>query len=97
VDTIAQYLFYTFVIDFTLEMLNLIHRVYEADESFRSLDSMVHSRLYLSRVVIQIFVGTMAPLALLAITQVIRFNQNTRKRIYSLAGCLILIGIFAMR
>ena len=26
VDTIAQYLFYTFVIDFTLEMLDLIHR-----------------------------------------------------------------------
>src|SRR5205809_7243284 len=37
VDTIAKYLFYTFVIDFTLEMLDLIHRTYEADESFRSL------------------------------------------------------------
>ena len=34
VDTIAKYLFYTFVIDFTLEMLDLIHRTYEADESF---------------------------------------------------------------
>ena len=32
VDTIAKYLFYTFVIDFTLEMLDLIHRIYEADE-----------------------------------------------------------------
>ena len=31
-DTIAKYLFYTFVIDFTLEMLDLIHRTYEADE-----------------------------------------------------------------
>ena len=46
VDTIAQYLFYTFVIDFTLEMLDLIHRIYEADESFRSLDFMVHTRLW---------------------------------------------------
>ena len=43
-DTIAKYLFYTFVIDFTLEMLDLIHRTYEADESFRSLDFMVHTR-----------------------------------------------------
>ena len=32
VDTIARYLFYTFVIDFSLEMLDLIHRIYEADE-----------------------------------------------------------------
>ena len=44
-DTIAKYLFYTFVIDFTLEMLDLVHRTYEADESFRSLDFMVHTRL----------------------------------------------------
>jgi Ni/Fe-hydrogenase subunit HybB-like protein len=97
VDTVAQYLFYMFVIDFTLEMLDLIHRIYEADESFRSLDFMVHSRLYVSQVVIQIFAGTMAPLALLAVTQIIRISEKTRKRIYSLAGCLTLIGIFAMR
>ncbi len=97
VDTIAQYLFYTFVIDFALEMLDLIHRIYEADESFRSLDFMVHTRLYLSQVVIQIFAGTVTPLALLALTQVIKLGEKTRKRIYSLAGCLTLIGIFAMR
>src|SRR5271169_365773 len=36
VDTIARYLLYAFIIDFTLELLDLIHRIYEADESFRS-------------------------------------------------------------
>src|SRR5579871_4883086 len=54
-DTIARYLFYTFVIDFTLEMLDLIHRTYESDESFRSLDFMVHTRLWGSHVILQIF------------------------------------------
>ena len=44
VDTIARYLFYAFIIDFSLEMLDLIHRIYEADESFQSLDFMVHTR-----------------------------------------------------
>ncbi len=33
-----MYLFYIFIIDFSLEMLDLIHRIYEADESFRSLE-----------------------------------------------------------
>ena len=56
-DTIAKYLFYTFVIDFTLEMLDLIHRTYEADESFRSLDFMVHTRLWDSQVILQILLG----------------------------------------
>ncbi|HUP04776.1 MAG TPA: NrfD/PsrC family molybdoenzyme membrane anchor subunit, partial [Bryobacteraceae bacterium] len=45
VDAIAKYLFYTFLIDFSLEMLDLVHRTYEAGESFRSLDFMVHTRL----------------------------------------------------
>src|SRR5579871_4966277 len=97
VDTVARYLFYTFIIDFSLEMLDLIHRIYEADESFRSLDFMVHTRLYLSQVVIQIFLGTLAPIALLALTQVLKLSEIARKRIYVMAGCLTLVGIFAMR
>ncbi|HET6934982.1 MAG TPA: NrfD/PsrC family molybdoenzyme membrane anchor subunit [Candidatus Angelobacter sp.] len=97
VDTIAKYLFYTFIIDFSLEMLDLIHRIYESDESFRSLDFMVHTRLFTSQIVIQIALGTMVPIALLALTQVSRFSEKARKRIYSVAGCLTLIGIFAMR
>ena len=97
VDTIAKYLFYTFVIDFSLEMLDLIHRIYEADESFRSLDFMVHTRLYLSQVVVQIFLGTLVPIALLGATQVLKFGEAVRKRIYAWAGGLTLIGIFAMR
>ena len=48
VDTIARYLFYAFIIDFSLEMLDLIHRIYEADESFQTLDFMVQTRLYMS-------------------------------------------------
>ncbi len=76
VDTIAKYLFYTFVIDFSLEMLDLIHRIYEADESFRSLDFMVHTRLYMSQVVLQILLGTVLPIALLGLTQVVKFADR---------------------
>lgn len=97
VDTIAMYLFYTFIIDFSLEMLDLVHRVYEADESFRSLDFMVHTRLYFPHIVVQIMCGTLLPMVLLAITQVIKLGEVVRKRIYGVAGLLTLMGIFAMR
>src|ERR1039457_4952683 len=96
-DTIARYLFYTFVIDFTLEMLDLIHRTYESDESFRSLDFMVHTRLMFSHVILQIFLGTLVPLFLLAANQLWRFSEARRKAMYMTAGALTLIGIFAMR
>jgi Ni/Fe-hydrogenase subunit HybB-like protein len=97
VDTVAKYLLYAFIIDFTLEMLDLIHRIYEADESFRSLDFMVHSKLFLSQIIVQILLGTVVPIGLLAMTQVVRLPDIARKRIYWLAGSLTLIGIFAMR
>jgi Ni/Fe-hydrogenase subunit HybB-like protein len=97
VDTVARYLFYTFIIDFSLEMLDLIHRIYEADESFRSLNFMVHTRLYVPHIVIQIGLGTVTPLILLFITQVVKLPEMVRKRMYAIAGSLALVGIFAMR
>jgi Ni/Fe-hydrogenase subunit HybB-like protein len=97
VDTVAMYLFYVFIIDFSLEMLDLIHRVYEADESFRSLNFLVHTQLYIPHIVIQIFLGTLTPIILLGITQVVHLPEIVRKRMYATAGCLTLVGIFAMR
>jgi Ni/Fe-hydrogenase subunit HybB-like protein len=97
VDTVAMYLFYVFIIDFSLEMLDLIHRIYEADESFRSLNFMVHTQLYFSHIVVQICLGTLVPILLLGLTQVIKFPEIVRKRIYVVSSILTLIGIFAMR
>lgn len=96
-DKIAQYLLYTFVIDFSLEMLDLLQRIYEADESFRSLDFMVHTRLWTSQVIIQILLGTVTPIALIGLIQILRLSDTARKRVYALAGCLTVVGIFAMR
>ena len=96
-DKVAQYLLYTFVIDFSLEMLDLLQRIYEADESFRSLDFMVHTRLWMSQVIVQILLGTVTPIFLLGLTQLLKLSEMARKRIYALAGCLTVIGIFAMR
>ena len=97
VDTIARYLLYIFIIDFSLEMLDLLHRVYEAGESFRSLDFMVHTRLFFSHVVLQILLGTILPICVFAMTQVRKFSDAVRQRMYVFAGAMTLIGIFAMR
>jgi len=97
VDAVGRYLFFAFLVDFALEMLDLIHRIYEADESFRALDFMVHTKLFVSQIVLQIIVGTLVPIAMLAIVQVTRITPRFRVRIYTTAAVLTLIGIFAMR
>jgi Ni/Fe-hydrogenase subunit HybB-like protein len=95
-DTIARYLLYAFLIDLSLELLDLLHRIYEADESFKTLDFMVHTRLFVSQIILQIVVGTLVPIVLLAVG---RFASSARLRrmVYVTAGVLTLIGIFAMR
>lgn len=97
VDTVARYLLYAFLVDFGLEMLDLIHRIYEADESFRALDFMVHTKLFVSQIVLQIVLGTLVPIAVLAATQLMRFAPRARIRLYTVTALLTLIGIFAMR
>jgi predicted membrane protein len=58
---------------------------------------MVHTQLYFSQIVVQILLGTVTPLILLFVTQVVKLPEIARKYIYVISGCLALIGIFAMR
>jgi ABC-type transporter Mla maintaining outer membrane lipid asymmetry permease subunit MlaE len=67
-------------------MLDLMHRTYEADESFRSLDFMVHTRLWFSQVILQIFLGTLVPLALLAGQPVVEVLRGAPQGMYMTAG-----------
>lgn len=97
VDTIAKYLFYAFLVDFSLEMLDLIHRTYESSESFATLDFMVHTRLFTSQVVVQILLGTVLPIGMLAVTQIFTLSERVRKLLYGAVSLLTLMGIFAMR
>jgi Ni/Fe-hydrogenase subunit HybB-like protein len=97
VDTIAQYLLYTFIIDFALEMLDLIHRIYEADESFRSLNFLMHTKLFFSQIVLQILIGTLVPILTIGYIQIFHVPERLRRLAYALCGCLTIVGIFAMR
>ncbi len=96
-DAMGKFLYYAFMVDFSLEMLDLVHRIYESDESFKTLDFMVHTKLYTSEVVIQIFLGTLVPLGLLGLTQLLQLSERARKGLYALAASLTMVGIFAMR
>jgi Ni/Fe-hydrogenase subunit HybB-like protein len=97
VDTVARYLLYAFIIDFALEMLDLIHRTYEADRSLEIQGFLVDSRLWMSHIIVQIVAGTLVPIGLLAMTQLVTLSATARKGIYAVSAILTLIGIFAMR
>jgi predicted membrane protein len=96
-DTIAKYLFYILILDFTLEGLDQIHRIYEAEESFEILSLLVHGPLFLTFFVFQIFLGTIIPLIALGILQLYKPRAFVRRVIYLVSSLLVLFGIFFMR
>ncbi len=96
-DTIAKYLFYILIIDFALEGLDQIHRIYEAEESFEALHQLVMGKLFFTLFIIQGLLGTIVPLLTLGTLQFYKPKEQIRKKIYLVISLLILIGIFFMR
>ncbi len=96
-DTVAKYLFYILILDFTLESLDQVHRIYEAEESFEILDLLVNGKLNITLFIMQGLFGTIIPLVSLGILQLYKPKEIIRKTIYFTTGILVLIGIFFMR
>lgn len=96
-DTIGKYLFYMLILDFTLESLDQVHRIYEAEESFDILHMLVNGKLYITLFGFQITLGMIIPLISLGALQIFKAREQVRKTIYFSTGLMVLIGIFFMR
>jgi predicted membrane protein len=96
-DTIGKYLFFVLILDFTLEALDQIHRIYEAEESFEILSLLVSGKLIITLGVVQALLGTVIPIVTLGVLQVYKPKPKVRKTLYFIVSTLILIGIFFMR
>ncbi|MFC1661895.1 hypothetical protein ACFL3S_10675, partial [Gemmatimonadota bacterium] len=103
-DKLAVFLFYAMVVDFSLEMLDFIHRLYESEESIAILGQLVESRLFISLIVLQIAVGTVVPLVLLFLLSpalkkggFITVAPELRWVVYLATAVLVQIGIFSIR
>jgi Ni/Fe-hydrogenase subunit HybB-like protein len=104
VDKLASFLLYALIVDFSLEMLDFIHRLYEAEESIKILSQMISSRLFLSLIVLQVLLGTLVPLLALSLVSpafrargLVQVPEELRRWAYLGAAILIQIGIFSTR
>jgi predicted membrane protein len=96
-DSIGKYLFFILILDFTLEGLDQIHRIYVAEESFEIIKLLVSGKLYLTLFVAQGLVGTIIPLITLAFLQFYKHKIKVRKTMYFIVSILVLIGVYSMR
>jgi Ni/Fe-hydrogenase subunit HybB-like protein len=96
-DKIVSYLFYAVIVDFSLEALDFIHRLYQSEESVKILGTLITSKLFMTLFVLQILLGMIIPLGILVIARGWRFNEDMRKLLYFTSVILIQVGIFSTR
>jgi Ni/Fe-hydrogenase subunit HybB-like protein len=96
-DTIVSYLFYAVIVDFSLEALDFIHRLYQSEESVKILGTLITNKLFMSLLVLQILLGMLIPLGILVVARAWKFNEDMRKFLYFASVILIQVGIFSTR
>jgi len=96
-DTIVSYLFYAVIVDFSLEALDFIHRLYQSEESVKILGTLITNKLFMSLLVLQILLGMFIPLGILVVARAWKFNEDMRKLLYFTSAILIQVGIFSTR
>src|SRR3972149_48488 len=102
-DKLASFLFYAMIVDVSLEMLDFVHRLYEAEESINILSQMIESRLVISPAVLPLVTAPLTPLGFLGVFSprlprgLARGSAELRRLIYLMSAGLVEIGIFSIR
>lgn len=96
-DKLASFLFYAMIVDFSLETLDFIHRIYESEESIKILAQLVRGKLFVSLVVVQLLIGMIIPLVTIASVKIFRTPPELRRLLYFVSALLVQVGIFSTR
>ncbi|HUO78899.1 MAG TPA: NrfD/PsrC family molybdoenzyme membrane anchor subunit [Steroidobacteraceae bacterium] len=96
-DKVGLFLLVAIIVDFALEGLDYIHRLYQSEESIKILGQLVSAKLFTSLVIMQVLLGMLVPLLILVLLRIWRLNDEFRKLLYFSAAMLIQLGILSMR
>jgi len=100
VDKGMSFLFYAVIVDFSLEFVDFIHRIYQSEEEIKILGELVMNKIFFSLVIVQVLMGMLFPLAILSAIKIFRRfreSEELRKMLYFVSLILIQGGIFATR
>lgn len=96
-EKMASFLFYAVIVDFSLEFLDFIHRLYESEESIKILSQLVLNKLIISLLVMQVILGMLAPLGIMVAIKTLNLNDELKRLLYFVSVLLIQLGIFSTR
>jgi predicted membrane protein len=96
-NKLASFLLYALIVDLSLETLDFIHRLYESEESIKILATLIFSKLFVSLTIVQLLIGTIGPMLLLATGRFSSLPSELKRVFYFIAALLVQVGIFSTR
>lgn len=96
-NKLGEFLMYAMMVDFSLELLDFIHRLYESEESISILSQMISNRLFISLIITQIIIGSLVPLTALITARFRKVPDEMKRMLYFIAAILVQVGIFSTR
>jgi Ni/Fe-hydrogenase subunit HybB-like protein len=97
INKLAELLLYALIVDFSLELLDFIQRLYESEESINILSEMISSRLFISLIIAQVLLGSIIPMIAIVGARFGKLPDELRRMIYFVAVILVQVGIFSTR
>ena len=100
VDKGMSFLYYAVIVDFSLEFVDFIHRIYQSEEEIKILGELVMNKIFFSLVIVQVLMGMLFPLGILSAIKIFRRwreSEELRKMLYFVSLLLIQGGVFATR
>ena len=99
VQALASWLWFFLILTITLELLELVVMAYERSESWLIISELLTTRLAFSYVTVQMIVGGLIPLILLAVVVLMNryLHEKVRNTLATVAALLTLLQVFSMR
>ena len=99
VSALARWLWFFLILTITLELLELIVMAYEKSESWLIISDLLTTRLEFSYVTVQMIVGGLVPVILLAVVVLMNayLHDRVRNTLTTVAALLCLLQVFSMR
>jgi Ni/Fe-hydrogenase subunit HybB-like protein len=99
VSALSRWLWFFLILTITLELLEIIVMAYERSESWIIISELITTRLEFSYVTVQMIVGGLIPLILLAIVVMMNryLHERVRNTLSTVAALLCLLQVFSMR
>jgi Ni/Fe-hydrogenase subunit HybB-like protein len=99
VSALARWLWFFLILTITLELLEIIVMAYERSESWLIISELISTRLEFSYVTVQMILGGLIPLILLAIVVMLNryLHERVRNTLSTVAALLCLLQVFSMR